>query len=134
MAATLTIVDEKLTGERTPVFTLDSLTETMTIREVIRARIYEEVQDFNQKQKDGLGIFRGLIQPSDTEVAMNGFKMKKPKHIDWEKQYEMACEAFEKNGFFVIVGDRQAESLDETFDVKVDTEVSFLKLVPLVGG
>jgi hypothetical protein len=41
---------------------------------------------------------------------------------------------FEKNGFFVLVGDKQAESLDQEFDVKVDTEVSFVKLVPLVGG
>jgi hypothetical protein len=39
-----------------------------------------------------------------------------------------------RNGFFVLVGDRQAESLDEPFEVKADTEVSFVKLMPLVGG
>jgi hypothetical protein len=33
-----------------------------------------------------------------------------------------------------LVGHRQAERLDEEFEVKVDTEVSFVKLVPLVGG
>ena len=45
-----------------------------------------------------------------------------------------ALEAFGRNGFFVLVGDKQAVSLDEEFEVKVDTEVSFVKLVPLVGG
>lgn len=33
-----------------------------------------------------------------------------------------------------LVGDKQAERLDDDFEVKVDTEVSFVKLVPLVGG
>jgi hypothetical protein len=34
----------------------------------------------------------------------------------------------------VLVGEKQATSLDQEFEVKVDTEVSFVKLVPLVGG
>jgi hypothetical protein len=34
----------------------------------------------------------------------------------------------------MLVDDRQAESLDQSFEVKVDTEVTFVKLVPLVGG
>jgi len=34
----------------------------------------------------------------------------------------------------VLVDDRQAESLDEDIVVKPETRVSFLKLVPLVGG
>ena len=44
------------------------------------------------------------------------------------------CQAFTRNGFFVLVGDRQVESLDEELELKVDTDVSFVKLVPLVGG
>ncbi len=35
---------------------------------------------------------------------------------------------------FEFVGFARAERLDEEFEVKVDTEVSFVKLVPLVGG
>jgi hypothetical protein len=31
-------------------------------------------------------------------------------------------------------GDRQATTLDEEFTVRADTEVTFVKLVPLVGG
>lgn len=134
MAVSLTIVDETLSGERRPVLTLDSLTETMTVREVIRARIYQEVQDHNRKESSAGTIFRGLVQPADTEMAMNGYRFRKPKKIDWEKQFEKACEAFESNGFFVIVGDRQAETLDEEFEIEVDAEISFVKLVPLVGG
>jgi hypothetical protein len=131
MGTVLTIHDETTSGQKTNTFTLDCLTEHMTVREVIRARIYQEVQDYNQKQPE---YFRGLVQPTEAERALNGFKLRVKRKIDWQEQYQRALEAFERNGFFVLVGDKQAESLDQEFDVKVDTEVSFVKLVPLVGG
>lgn len=112
-------------------FTIACLTERMTVRELIRSRIYQEVQDYNQK---GLEYFRGLVEPTNAERVLNGYKLKQRRKIDWQEQFDRALEAFSRNGFFVLVGDRQAESLDQEFEVKVDTEVSFVKLVPLVGG
>jgi hypothetical protein len=131
MPATLTIYDETASGQKTNTLTLDCLTEYLTVRELIRARIYQEVQDYNLKQPE---YFRGLVEPAHAEKVLNGYKLKEKRKIDWEQQYQKALEAFERNGFFVLVGDRQAEGLDERFEVKVDTEVSFVKLVPLVGG
>lgn len=131
MPATLTIYDETASGQKTNTLTLDCLTERLTVRELIRARIYQEVQDYNLKQPE---YFRGLVEPTHAEKVLNGYKLKAKRKIDWEEQYQKALEAFERNGFFVLVGDRQAESLDQQFEVKVDTEVSFVKLVPLVGG
>jgi hypothetical protein len=131
MPATLTVHDETPSGEKFNTFTLDCLTERMTVRELIRARIYQEVQDYNQKQPK---YFRGLVEPSSAERVLNGYELKEKRKINWEEQFKRALVAFEGNGFFVLVGSRQAETLDEEFDVKVDTEVSFLKLVPLVGG
>ena len=128
---TLQIHDETASGQKTNSFTLDCLTERMTVRELIRARIYQEVQDHN---RSGATIFRGLVQPTDTEKSLNGFKFSKPRTLDWEEHYRQALEAFGRNGFFVVVGNRQAESLDEEFVVASETEVSFVKLVPLVGG
>lgn len=131
MGTVLTIHDETASGQKTNTFTLDCLTERMTVREVIRARIYQEVQDYNQKQPE---YFRGLVQPTEAERVLNGYKLRARRTIDWQKQYQRALEAFERNGFFLLIGDKQAESLDQEFEVKVDTEVSFVKLVPLVGG
>src|SRR6185436_13235932 len=119
MPATLTIHDESTSGHKTNTFTLDCLTERMTVRELIRARIYQEVQDYNQKQPE---YFRGLVEPTDAERALNGYKLKARRQIDWEEQFKRACEGFERNGFFVLVGDRQADKLDDEFEVKVDTE------------
>ena len=125
------IHDETSSGQRTHSFTLDHLTERLTVRELLRARIYQEVQDFNLSQPEH---FRGLVEPTAAERTLNGFKLKAKRQLDWQEQFTRACEAFERNGFFVLVGQRQAETLDEAFEVKVNTEVSFVKLVPLVGG
>ena len=38
------------------------------------------------------------------------------------------------NGFFLLVDDRQIEDLDEEVVVTVESTISFVKLVPLVGG
>ncbi|HEY9367073.1 hypothetical protein [Streptomyces sp.] len=51
-----------------------------------------------------------------------------------EREFARAVESFGRNGFLVLVGDRQIEDLDETVELGPDTEVTFLKLVPLVGG
>lgn len=131
MPATLTIHDETASGQKTNTLTLDCLTEHLTVRELIRARIYQEVQDYNLKEPE---YFRGLVEPTNAEKVLNGYKLKARRKIDWQEQYQKALEAFERNGFFVLVGDRQADSLDQQFEVKVDTDVSFVKLVPLVGG
>lgn len=131
MPATLTIHDETATGQKTNTFTLDCLTERMTVRELIRARIYQEVQDYNQREPE---YFRGLVEPANAERVLNGYKLEAKRKIDWQEQFQRALDAFGRNGFFVLVGDKQAEDLDQEFEVKVDTEVSFVKLVPLVGG
>jgi len=131
MPATLTIHDETSSGQKTHSFTLECLTERMTVRELIRARIYQEVRDYNTREPE---YFRGLVEPTQAERTLNGYRLRERRKLDWQEQFQRATEAFERNGFFVLVGHRQAERLDEEFEVKVDTEVSFVKLVPLVGG
>jgi hypothetical protein len=49
-------------------------------------------------------------------------------------QADLAERAFQRNGFFLLAGDRQVDDLDQVVDLTTDTEVVFIKLVPLVGG
>ena len=128
---TLTVYDESTGGERTHALDLRFLTARITVRELLRKRVFEEVQEYNVKQPEH---FRGLVQPTDAERVLNGYRLRERRRIDWEEQYERAVEAFVKNGFFILVGNRQVESLDEEITIRVDTEVSFIRLVPLVGG
>jgi hypothetical protein len=131
MSVTLTIYDETLSGEKTPRLKLDFAVQCITVRDLIRDRVYQEVRDYNQSQPE---YFRGLVQPTDAEQVLNGYKMPKQRSIDWEKQYEKAIQAFQNNGFIILVNDHQAEDLDEEIELTEDLPISFLRLIPLVGG
>ena len=131
MSATLTIRDETVGGESLSEWALDVLTERITVRELIRSRVYQEVQDYNRSRAD---IFRGFIQPEGAEKALNGWKLKNPRQLDWKRQFDRGIEAFEKNQVLILVNDRQAESLDEEIEVGPETRVTFLRLTALVGG
>ena len=113
------------------VFTVALPSERVTVRELIRARIDQEVQEYNNRPFE---FFKGLVQPSDAELTLNGFRMKKVRAIDPEKQYQLAVESFEHNGFILLVDDRQVDSLDQVIEVSPTTAATFIKLVPLVGG
>src|SRR5687767_13197077 len=111
MPATLTVTDQTPGGKTTHSLTLEFPTEQTTVRELIRSRVYQEVQDYNRRRPE---TFNGLVRPTDAEQALNGVRLKKGREIDWTKQFDKACEAFERNGFFILVDDKQAEGLDET--------------------
>jgi hypothetical protein len=131
MPTTITVRDETASGESTGETVIEFLSETITVRELIRSRVYQEVQDYNRHQPD---VFRGLVQPTDAEKTLNGYKLKNRREIDWKQQFDKACEAFERNGFFILIGEKQAEELDEKITLTPDKSVSFVKLMPLVGG
>lgn len=132
MGTTLTVKDETtfgIGGDHT--FTLDFPHARITAGEIIRERVYAEVGEHNAKNS---GLFRGLVQPTGAERTLNGFKVGEGRRIDPEEQYGKAVEAFYRNGFILLVDDRQVEDLDQVVDVRPETTVTFLKLVPLVGG
>ncbi len=130
----LTVRDETATGSVTNELTLDVLSETITVRELIRSRVYQEVADYNLRRSQHDANFNGLVTPEDAEKTLNGSRTRRSRDIDWKAQFEKACEAFSHNGFFILIDDRQAETLDETVTIRHDTKISFVKLVPLVGG
>jgi hypothetical protein len=136
MPATLTVRDETTTGAVYHEVPLEFPGERITVRELIRERVYQEVQDFNRKTQEP--VFRGLVQPTDAERVLNGgrpeFLLKQHRKIEWKSQFEKAVEAFDRSGFFILVGDRQAESLDQEFEIGHGTKIGFVKLTPLVGG
>ena len=105
--------------------------DSISVCDLIRSRVYQEVSEFNRCQPE---IFQMLVQPGDAQRSGKGFRLPRPRHIDAEDQFEKAIEAFERNGFVVLADDRQVERLDAEIPLRPDTHVTFLKLVPLVGG
>jgi hypothetical protein len=128
---TLTIKDETFAGQVLNEIMLEFDNPSVTLKEIIEARVRQEVQVYNTKLN---GFYSGLVEPTDAEKTLNGYKIKPSRLIDEEKQVYVALEAFMKNAYFVLVDDRQAESLEEEVILAPYRSVSFVKLTPLVGG
>ena len=128
---TLTINDETASGDILNQIQIEVESERTTLKDIITARVLGEVEAYNSTSTE---YFKGLIQPSEAEKTLNGFRIKKKKKIDGEQQVYVALDAFLKNGYFVIVDDEQITDYDQEILVSKDTLISFLKLTPLVGG
>ena len=118
-------------GKAEHTFTVHVSGESISVRELIRQRVFQEVEEYNNRKP---AVFRLLVQPGDTERTLNGFKFDKPRQIIPEAQFKKAVEAFEGNGFIVLVDDRQVDQLETEIPLHPETSVTFLKLTPLVGG
>ena len=133
MSTTLTIKDETIYssfGDQY-VFKLWLKSNRLTVRELIRTRVEREVTEHNTQQSDKI---RGLLQPQTMEQTLNLARPRKFQPLDWQEQFDKAVEAFQRNGFVILVNEQQVENLDDWIEVQPETEVTFLRLVPLVGG
>lgn len=98
--------------------------------ELIRRRVFQEVAEYNARTPQ---VFQGSCSPTTPSACSTGTCCA-PRRIDPEAQTELALKAFAGNGFLVLVGDRQVTDPAEEIELALGTEVTFLKLVALVGG
>jgi hypothetical protein len=128
---TIQIWDETIPGKRSQATVIHLDAQLLTLRELIRTRVRQEVEIYNQSLPE---TFQGLVQPEQSEQILNGFHLKVRRPLDWEAQFRQACSSFERNGFLILVDDEQVTDLDTKIRLHKDTQVNFVKLVPLVGG
>lgn len=131
MALSVTINDSTGTGKITNSINLFFKHELITVKELIEARVIKEVKDFNERQPE---YFQGLVQPTRAEQTLNGYRLRERKKIDAEKQVYIALDAFQRNGYFVLIDDKQADSLEQEVLLTASSTINFVKLTPLVGG
>ena len=129
----MTIKDQSGAGKVAATMTLDGINSCITVRDLIRTRVREEVARYNAKTA-GTDIFHGLVMPAGAEPTPDGFRMPRRRHVAWEEQADKALHAFERNGFFLLVAGRQVTDPGETLELAADTDICFIRLVQLVGG
>jgi hypothetical protein len=152
MNAVLDIYDEQRPGaERQLRHRLEMPAERMTARDLIRCRIEADVALHNATEQARLDDINAdgdadlaarntwLVAPAAAERALNGPRVYGPGVartylIKSEPLIAVALKAFTSNGFFMIFDGRQIVDLDEVLTVEDDSAVTFLRLVPLVGG
>lgn len=118
-------VDETTAGGRGDGWGMEIAEERLALRELIRRRIFQEVAGTRAARSGPTAAPAGsrLVRQARADGP-----------VDPQAQTEAALAAFGRNGFLVLVGDRQITDLDEEIDLSLGTEVTFLKLVALVGG
>lgn len=127
--ATLTVSDETATGASIHEWAIPDVPDLLPVRDIIRLRVRDEVA---RSQLSGGDRYQGLVRPTPFEATVNGPTTRRP--IDWERQADKAILAFQRNGFFLLIDDRQVTSLDELIDLRRGDRVTFIRLVPLAGG
>jgi len=132
---TITLRDETNVGKLVQEFEIEIPETNITVKDLIAARVKKEVDIYNSQSEEFYK--NGLVTPTDYEKTLNlnsNINKVNRNRVDFEKQFYIALEAFQKNGFFILVDDKQCESLDTQVQLNPDSKISFLKLTPLVGG
>jgi hypothetical protein len=129
MPLELSVRDETTSGESRSAGTFQFDTARLTLREIIRLRVEQEVARFNSADYE---MFQGLVQPEESERILNGVRTRPV--LDAQQQFAKAIAALKGNGFLVLLDDRQIMDLDEILHLTAQSKITFLRLVPLVGG
>lgn len=132
-ARVLRIIDETPSGQPLHELTVELrlASERVTVRELIERRVRAEVERHNAAPSP---YFQGLVQPTEAERELNGYRLRGAQRIDADAQVRLATESFARQGFLLLVDDDQVEDLADEVVLTPDTIVHFVKLVPLVGG
>jgi hypothetical protein len=118
----VTINDRTSTGDPTGTITLPDLPDGITLRQLIRTRVREEVARYNLRP---WGIFQGFIQEL-------GLPDRQP--IDWVTRADAAIDLFLANGFIVVINGGQVVDLETWIDLRRDVDVRFIRLTALGGA
>lgn len=127
--------------------TLNLPEETITVAELIRRTVEEQVGELRARQYLDFEQARrtldrqyltaeemveqaeqGAIRPRPSRRALH------PRQVDPEAEVARALHAFEGGAYLILVDGRRVERLDEEIRFAPGTTVTFLRLMPLVGG
>jgi hypothetical protein len=113
---------------------------SITLRDLITRIVHEEVEAFRVRQEERR-LTRILSQAEiERGVAVGKIDMgghdpgESPQEVDAGQAVGAALQAFEDRFYYVFLDGVQQESLDQPVFLKPDSQVTFLRLVPLAGG
>ena len=105
----MTIHDRTSTGDPTGTITLPGLPDRITLRELIRMRVREEVA---RCQPRSVGTLPGVDPARRIGADDRGFKLPRREPLDWHPQADAAIDLFLANGFIVLINGDQVTDLE----------------------
>lgn len=142
MSAILKLVDEHFGKGRDDPFELHLASEQVTARELIAKRISDEIallEVETNKQRQAHNRTRSFLirfDPGSPEAQLNAPLQQNRKLARYNREDEVAAAiaGFETNKFVMLFDDQQVDDLDAPLAVTPQSELIFLRLVPLIGG
>jgi hypothetical protein len=140
-------ISGKIIGKTRPLFNDRSISlpiklfdrgQSITLRDLLTQIVLQEVEAFHERSQQ-----KSLIQILTKEAIDSSLKLGKidsggreiePQKVDPQIAVENALLAFEDGFYFVFIDDKPQEKLDSAIDLRPNSQMLFLRLVPLVGG
>ena len=83
MGMLVTVQDQSSTGRTVNTIRLEDIPAGITLRDLIRTRVRDEVARYNAAPSN---VFVGLVDPEGAERTSAGVRLAAPRRIDWEVQ------------------------------------------------
>jgi hypothetical protein len=140
MAVSTLTISGKIVGKTQPLFSNWQLAipaGTLTLQELLTQIVRSEVAEFHTHQSQrrltqilstaqiDLGIAKGKIESGGSDLD---------QVVDTEGAIDAALQAFRDGFYLVFIDEQQQEDLADLIEVGVNSELLFLRLVPLIGG
>lgn len=137
------LVEARLIGRHRPLFSgwhidlPDPGGDSLRLRHLITRVVLEEVEAFHQRQEERR--LARLLSPLEIEAGRAKGKIDSGEHgarpqADPDAAVATALQAFEDGLYYVFVDGVQQTALDNEVFLRSESQVTFLRLVALVGG
>lgn len=128
-------------GKTQPIFTnwqlrLD-VESVVTLRNLLTQIVCSEIANFEDRQRQrrfiqvlsptqiSLGVEQGKVDLGGSDLEQK---------VDADEAIATALQAFTDGLYFVFLDEQQQENLDDVVTLQPNSQLLFLRLVPLVGG
>lgn len=106
--------------------------QLLTASKLIELRVRQDVAECNKHKYKRRSA---LIEITDAEDILNSQITKvNRQQIDSDALVAAAQKGFKLNSFVMLVGERQIVDLNEVIDVSSEPKITFIRLIPLIGG
>jgi hypothetical protein len=143
---TTIVVEGKIVGRKKPVqadwplalpVEWEAPGECIRLRDLITRVVLEEVAAFKDRQAERrllrVMTAREIAEAGERgKVASGGSDL--DQAVDPQAAVATALQAFEDRIYMVFIDGRQQQTLDDEVQLKPNSRVTFLRLVPLAGG
>jgi hypothetical protein len=139
-------ISGKLLGKSKPLFTdwyvplppeIFGGGQHLTLRDLLVQIVSEEIDAFRtrQEQKRLISVLsKTQIEQGKRQGKIDMGGKDYQQDVDPQAAIDNVLQAFEDGLYYVFIDDEQQEALDQQVYLKPDSQLLFLRLVPLVGG